>query len=152
FHQGAFRQQDPLDLSTTTVWLFFTRWITHFCAPVFVFLAGTGAFLSTTRGRNAGALSRFLFTRGVWLIVLELTWVQWLGWSFTVNLHVHALLVIWAIGWSMVVLSVLVHLPRAAVLIFGLALILGHNALDGIKPGSWGNLGWLWQVLHAGNS
>ncbi|HXJ73447.1 MAG TPA: heparan-alpha-glucosaminide N-acetyltransferase domain-containing protein, partial [Candidatus Dormibacteraeota bacterium] len=116
FHTGAIHGVDPLDLSTTTLPLFFTRWLTHFCAPVFVFLAGTGAFLSTTRGKSTGELSRFLFTRGLWLVFLELSWVQWLGWSFTMNLRVHAFLVIWAIGWSMIALSVLVHFRPAVIL------------------------------------
>jgi uncharacterized membrane protein len=150
FHTGAIHGVDPLDLSTTTLPLFFTRWLTHFCAPVFVFLAGTGAFLSTTRGKSTGELSRFLFTRGLWLVFLELSWVQWLGWSFTMNLRVHAFLVIWAIGWSMIALSVLVHFRPAVILGLGLAMILGHNALDSIRPDAWGSWGPLWRVLHAG--
>ena len=150
FHRGAMLGEDPLDLAVTTPWLFLTRWITHFCAPVFVFLAGTGAYLSTTRGRTRSELSWFLLTRGVWLIVLELTWVRWLGWTFAVNLHEHWLLVIWAIGASMIVLAGLVHLPAPWILTFGLALIVGHNALDDFHAASWGNWTWVWQVLHDG--
>jgi uncharacterized membrane protein len=150
FHRGAFAGWDPLDLSRTTVALFFTRWITHFCAPVFIFLAGTGAYLSLGRGKDPASLSGFLFTRGLWLIVLELTWVRWFGWAFAINLHEHWFIVIWAIGWSMIVLAGLVHLPRGAVFGFGLVLILGHNACDGVAPESWGSAGWLWRVLHAG--
>ena len=112
FHAGVFQRWDPLDLTRTTVALYFTRWITHFCAPVFVFLAGTGAFLATTRGKSARQLSWFLLTRGLWLILLELTWIRWLGWTFAFNLHEQWFLVIWAIGWSMVVLAPLVFLPR----------------------------------------
>jgi uncharacterized membrane protein len=150
FHIGNLHGVNPLDLQSTTVPLFLTRWITHFCAPVFVFLAGTGAFLSIGRGKSKGELSWFLFSRGLWLIVLELTWVQWLGWKFGINLHEHWFLVIWAIGWSMVVLAVLVQLPMPAILAFGLVMILGHNALDRVQPESWGKADWLWQVLHAG--
>lgn len=150
FHQGALQGMDPLALQTTTVPLYLTRWITHFCAPVFVFLAGTGAFLSIGRGKTRRDLSGFLFTRGLWLIVLELTWVRWFGWNFAINLREHWFLVIWAIGWSMILLAVLVHLPMPAILGFGLALILGHNAFDDVKPQSWGSWSWLWHVLHAG--
>jgi uncharacterized membrane protein len=142
----------PLDLDKTNVPLFVTRWITHFCAPVFVFLAGTGAFLSRTRGKTTGDLSRFLFTRGLWLVLLELTYVNWCGWSFNFTLHQFGGAVIWAIGWSMVVLSALVWLPVEAVTIFGLAMIALHNAFDGIKPESFGGLAWLWKILHAGGT
>jgi uncharacterized membrane protein len=152
FHAGAFRDEDPMAPATTTAALFFTRWVTHFCAPVFVFLAGTGAFLSTTRGKSKTELSWFLVTRGLWLIVLELTWVRWAGWKFGINLHEHQGLVIWAIGWSMIVLAALVHLPLPATAAFGLVMMAGHNTLDGVKPDVFGSWGWLWQVLHAGDS
>ena len=151
FHKGALQGIDPLDLTTTTIPLFFTRWITHFCAPVFVFLAGTGAFLSTTRGKSKRDLSWFLFTRGLWLVLLELTWIGWAGWNFGINLHEHSGLVIWAIGWSMVVLAALVHLPNWAITTFGVATIALHNAFDGVKPESFGPFAWLWQILHAGD-
>ncbi|HVQ36556.1 MAG TPA: heparan-alpha-glucosaminide N-acetyltransferase domain-containing protein, partial [Pyrinomonadaceae bacterium] len=75
-HRDVMQGFDPTDLSKTNVWLFFTRWITHFCAPVFVFLAGTGMYLQFIRGKSKGELSRFLVTRGLWLIVLEFTWVR----------------------------------------------------------------------------
>src|SRR5262245_30616211 len=87
FHAGRLLGLDPLDLKTTTIALFLTRWITHFCAPVFIFLAGTGAFLSSTRGKSKRDLSWFLVTRGAWLIVLELTFIRWAGWTFSVDLH-----------------------------------------------------------------
>ena len=150
FHTGALQGIDPLDLSKTTIPLFFTRWITHFCAPVFVFLAGTGAFLSSTRGKSKRELSWFLLTRGLWLVLLELTWIRWAGWNFGFNLHEHWGIVIWAIGWSMVVLAALVHLPNWAITTFGIAMIALHNAFDGVKPESFGPLSWLWQILHAG--
>jgi uncharacterized membrane protein len=150
FHSAIFQGVEPLDLARTTVPLYFTRWITHFCAPVFIFLAGTGAFLSTTRGKSKSELSWFLLTRGLWLVLLELTWVRWAGWSFAINLHDHWGNVIWAIGWSMVVLAGLVHLPLWAITAFGVVMVATHNAFDGVKPESWGQFGWLWRVLHAG--
>jgi uncharacterized membrane protein len=137
---------DP-STSRTTPPLFFTRWITHFCAPVFVFLAGTGAFLSGARGREKRELSRFLWTRGLWLVVVEVTIVSF-GWSFDFGLHDIALQVIWAIGWSMVVLAVLVHLPTAAVGGIGLAIIALHNLLDPIRPERFGSFDWLWKIVH----
>jgi len=76
FHFGALHGHDPLDLQHTTPALFFTRWIMHYCAPTFIFLAGLGAYLSGTRGKSRRDLSRFLFTRGLWLVFLELTYVQ----------------------------------------------------------------------------
>src|SRR5262249_2545961 len=127
FHAGAFQGWDPLDLAKTNVALYFTRWITHFCAPVFVFLAGTGAFLSTTRGMTNAELLWFLLRRRLWRVLLELTWVHWLGWTFAIDLREEWLLVIWAIGWSMVVLAALVPLPTWAVTTFGVAMIVGHN-------------------------
>ena len=150
FHRGALHGIEPMALATTTLPLYFTRWITHFCAPVFVFLAGAGAFLSMGRGKTKSDLSWFLVSRGLWLVLLELTWVQWCGWTFAVNWHVHWFLVIWAIGWSMIILAGLIHLPRPIILAFGLMMIVGHNALDAIKPASWGRADWLWQILHAG--
>lgn len=152
FHSGVFRGEDPLDLSHTSVLLFLTRWITHFCAPVFVFLAGTGAFLSKTRGKTVRDLSWYLVTRGLWLVLLELTWVRWAGWSFTIDLHEHWGNVIWAIGWSMVVLAALIHLPVWAIASFGLVMIATHNAFDGIKPDGVGVWSGLWRVLHAGGA
>lgn len=150
FHHGAFEGWDPLDLSRTNVALFFTRWITHFCAPVFVFLAGTGAYLSGTRGKSKGELSWYLLTRGVWLVLLEITWVRCLGWTFSFDFGSIWLLVIWALGISMIVLAGLIHLPGWLIAAFGLLLIAGHNSLDGISPKSWGAFGPLWQLLHAG--
>jgi uncharacterized membrane protein len=150
FHTGPFDDGTILNPSKTTVLLYFTRWITHFCAPVFIFLAGTGAFLSTTRGKSKRDLSWFLFTRGLWLVLLELTWIRWAGWNFGINLHEHWGIVIWAIGWSMVVLAALVHLPNWAITTFGIAMIALHNAFDSVKPESFGPLAWLWRILHAG--
>jgi len=112
----------------STVGLFFTRWVTHFCAPAFVFLAGTSAFLF---GQRHDGLSRFLVTRGLWLILLELTVIR-VAWTFNADFG-HYLLagVIWAIGWSMIVLAGLAKLPAPAVGLIGVVLIAGHNVLDG---------------------
>ena len=139
---------DPTDLTKTNTLLFLTRWVTHFCAPVFIFLAGTGAFLSTLRGKTQRELARFLLTRGLWLVVLELTVVRCLGWQFNFDYHWMFGLVIWAIGWSMVALAGLIFLPPRALAVFSLVMILGHNLLDKIRPESLGALSWLWKLLH----
>ena len=149
FHAYA-RSFDPLDPTKTWTLLFFTRWVTHFCAPTFVFLAGTGAFLSTRRGRTRPELARFLLTRGLWLVLLELTLLRF-GWLFNFDYHLVILQVIWAIGWSMIVLAGLVFLPVRIIAAFGLALIFLHNALDGVRSDSFGPLGWLWVLLHEQN-
>jgi uncharacterized membrane protein len=149
-------QFDPLDLSQTNVALFFTRWITHFCAPVFVFLAGTGAYLQLSRGKSKPELSRFLVTRGIWLIVLELTLVR-LGVTFSFDVRMLAFLqVIWVIGVSMIVLGALIYLPVKVVGAFGLAMIALHNLLDGFRVTGWrgpdtpvpGPGAKLWMLLH----
>lgn len=146
----------PEDLSRSTPGLFFTRWITHFCAPIFVFLAGTGAYLFGARGRTRGAVSRFLLTRGVWLIVLEFTVVQ-LGWSFTYHNGwaggPYTLLffqVIWVIGVSMIVLAGLIHLPIALIGAIGIAMIGGHNLLDSYAPDAEHWFANVWKILHVG--
>ncbi len=145
FHADVFLF-DPTDLTKTNVPLFLTRWITHFCAPVFMFLSGTSAFIAGQR-KTKKELSIFLLTRGLWLIFLELTIVGF-GWSFELDIHHFGLLVIWALGASMVVLSVLVWLPFSAILLIGLALVCAHNLLDNIHAN--GNtikvLGW--KMLH----
>src|SRR5215218_1084016 len=150
FHVYA-KAFDPLDPSKTWGALFFTRWVTHFCAPTFVFLAGTGAFLSTRRGKTKGELARFLLTRGLWLVLLELTLVR-LGWFFNFDYQLMIAQVIWAIGWSMVALAGLVFLPTRVIAAFGLALICLHNLLDGFKARDFGAMRWLWVVLHEQNA
>ena len=106
----------PLDLVYTTPALFFTRWVTHFCAPVFFLLAGLGASLSLTRGRTVPEISRFFLTRGLWLVLLELTLVS-VGWYFTFQVVPWTAGVIWALGWSMVLMAALVWLPLPAIAI-----------------------------------
>jgi uncharacterized membrane protein len=102
---------EPTDLAQTNAALFLTRWITHFCAPVFVFLAGAGAFLSTTRGKTKKDLASFLLSRGLWLVFLDLFFVHSFGWWFNFDYHLLYGDVLWALGWSMVVLASLVTLP-----------------------------------------
>lgn len=142
FSAGGFNPRDVNDPA-----LFLTRWITHFCAPVFVFLAGSSAFLHGARGRTRVELSRFLLTRGLWLVLLEMTLVRF-AWTFSVFPDFMVLQVIWAIGISMIVLSALVHLPRWAIGSIGIGMIVGHNLLDGIEAAQLGQAGWLWIVLH----
>ena len=127
FHSAALIS-NPLDLTTTTPLLFFTRWITHFCAPVFVFLSGTSAFLQSAR-KSKKELSTFLITRGLWLILAEVTIVN-LIFSFDISFSAIALEVIWAIGISMVILGLVIWLPFKIILALGLLIVLGHNALD----------------------
>ncbi len=139
---------DPGDLSRTNAALFFTRWATHFCAPVFFFLAGTSAFLSFGRGKTKSDLARFLVSRGLWLVLLELTVVRCLGWKFNFSYDDIGLLVIWALGWSMVFLAALIYLPIWVMTVFALVMIAAHNLLDPVRPESFGALAWLWKVLH----
>ncbi|MBC8034583.1 MAG: DUF1624 domain-containing protein [Chitinophagaceae bacterium] len=147
FHVDAFRFE-PTDLSQTNPALFFTRWITHYCAPVFVLLAGTSAYLvGLKRGRKA--LSSFLLTRGLWLIVVEVVIVSF-GWTFDPFFDAVVLQVIWAIGISMVVLSLLVHLPFTLILTLGCVIVLGHNLLDYPEAELKGNAGLWWDLLHHG--
>ena len=145
FHADAF-QYDPLDLDKTTPLLFFTRWITHFCAPVFVFLAGTSAFLSGQK-KTKKELSFFLITRGIWLIILELTVINF-GWLFNWRLPTIPLIVIWALGVSMIALSVFIHLPKRVILGIGILLVAGHNLLDPITVTEPGAGKFLWALLH----
>ncbi|HTG29011.1 MAG TPA: heparan-alpha-glucosaminide N-acetyltransferase domain-containing protein [Methylomirabilota bacterium] len=136
---------EPTDLAHTSVALFFTRWITHFCAPVFFLLTGTGAYLSL-RKQSPAQLSRFLFARGLWLIFLELVVVRFLGWQFNFDYRLTLLIVLWALGWSMIVLSALVFMPASWVTAFGVVLIAGHNLLDGIQSSNP-----IWSILHSPN-
>ena len=133
---------NPTDPATTTIPLFFTRWITHFCAPVFFLLTGTGAYLAL-RKKSQSELSRFLFTRGLWLIFLEVTVVRCLGWEFNFDYHMLLLIVLWALGWAMIVLSALVYLPAWAVTTFGVVMIATHNLFDKID-----STNVIWCILH----
>ena len=138
---------NPLDLSQTSAPLFLTRWITHFCAPIFVFLAGVSVYLMSQRCTRA-ELARFTFTRGLWLVILEVTVVQF-AWSFNFDYPQGVFLqVIWAIGMSMIALSLLVRLSRRSVAAIAMVMIAGHNLLDGIDPASFGAWAPLWNLLH----
>ena len=149
-HLGAFFI-DPTDLARVTPATFMTRWITHFCAPVFVFRAGTSAFLYGARGRTKAELSRFLLTRGLWLVLLEVTVVNG-EWLMSWRLSSLFGQVIWALGWSMVALAGLIHLPLAAVAAFGWGMIALHDLTNGVTSASLGPLGWLWTILHVPGS
>ena len=138
---------DPEDLSKTTYALFFTRWITHFCAPVFAFTAGMGAFMRLERGGTTGELSRFLVTRGLWLIFLEFTIVRF-TFFFNVDYNPTFLLVFWMLGVSMIALAALIHLPYRALAVASVAMIALHNLLDKITPAQFGGYGWIWNILH----
>ena len=137
--------------------VFFTRWVTHFCAPAFIFLAGTGAFLYGDRVRDRGALARFLLTRGAWLLLLELT-VMRFGWTFNFDYAHYTLAgVLWVIGWCMILMAALVYLPLAAIGTIGVAIIALHNITDAYafqlgQALSASSSSWLWQVLYFGGS
>ena len=127
FHQPAMIE-DPLNLVTTTPILFLTRWITHFCAPVFVFLAGTSAFFQSGR-KSKAELSKFLITRGLWLVFIEI-FVITLAVTFDPSYSVIGLQTIWSIGISMIILGLAIWMPFSAILTVGLIIVFGHNALD----------------------
>lgn len=138
---------DPADLKTTTAAIFLTRWITHYCAPTFIFLAGTGAYLYGSRRESKRELAWFLLTRGLWLVFLELTVIR-LSWMFNWSWYEHGGGVFWAIGLAMVVLSGLVFLPTSVVAIFGVSIIALHNLLDHVTAEQIGLPKWLWVILH----
>ncbi|MDH4458710.1 MAG: heparan-alpha-glucosaminide N-acetyltransferase domain-containing protein [Nevskia sp.] len=138
------------DLSQASWLLFLTRWITHFCAPVFVLLAGTSAWLhQRSAALDRPALQRFLVSRGLWIVLLEVTWNN-LVWRF--DLDGLQLQVLWALGWSMVFLAALLWLPRAAIIAIGAVIVLGHNSLDGIRAedlgSEWSPAAIAWYLLH----
>ena len=148
FHAGAM-SFSPEDLARTTPILFFTRWITHVCAPVFLFTAGIGAFLRLDRpGATKAQLSRFLLTRGAWLILIELT-VMRLAFNFSFEMRYPLLLlVLWALGVSMIALAALIYLPRRVLAVASLAVIILHNSLDSVQASQFGAFGGVWNVLH----
>jgi uncharacterized membrane protein len=135
--------QNPTDLASATAALFLTRWITHFCAPVFFLLTGTGAYLSLRR-RSPRELSWFLLTRGLWLIFLEAVVLRCFAYQFNFDYRVTMLLVLWALGWAMITLAALARLPASVVTAFGVLLIAGHNLFDSVRSASL-----LWSLLHA---
>jgi uncharacterized membrane protein len=144
FHYSAF-YFNPSDLTQTTLPIFFTRFITHFCAPAFSFLAGLSAFMIGKR-KSLYELSGFLLKRGLWLIFIELTIISF-GWHFDPEFRRSPLQVIWVLGASMIVLSGLIHLPKKIILIFSIIIIFGHNLLDDIDIKD--NV--FWSILHQVN-
>jgi uncharacterized membrane protein len=149
FHYGSFFI-DPTNLQTTTPLLFFTRFITNFCAPVFVFLSGTSAFLYGSN-KSKPALFKFLFTRGIWLIFLEIV-VNTFIWTFDATYSLQIIQVIFAIGFSMICLSFLIYLPKKVILLVGIILIAGHNALDNIVMQGQSFQSIIWYFLHQDNA
>jgi uncharacterized membrane protein len=146
-HRGAMTGS-PTDLATTTPLLFLTRWVTHLCAPTFMLTAGLGAFLWWRRGRTRGELSRFLLSRGLWLVALELT-IMRLAYNFTpAPEYPFLLVVLWALGLSMIGLALLVWLPLPWLAATSLATIGLHNTLDGVVPARFGVAAPLWNLLH----
>jgi uncharacterized membrane protein len=148
---------DPSDMTKTYPALFFARWITHFCAPVFVFLAGSSAYFQLARGKPKAEMSRFLITRGLWMIVLEFTLIRFLVfWNLDYANFLGFAQVIWVIGWGMILLAGLIHLPIRVIAAFGIGMIALHNLLDPIRIPPWqgpgtpapGFVGSLWMVLH----
>jgi uncharacterized membrane protein len=140
----------PTDLSRTTATIFFTRWITHFCAPVFMLTAGLGAFFWMNRGHHSKSeLSRFLVTRGAWLVLLEITVMRTIMFfQFSYHTKPVLLIILWAIGLSMIALAALIYLPLRLLACLSIAIIALHNLLDPVSPQSFGRLAWLWDILH----
>ncbi|HKO99531.1 MAG TPA: heparan-alpha-glucosaminide N-acetyltransferase domain-containing protein [Pyrinomonadaceae bacterium] len=155
-HRGVLAGLDPTNLSTTNTFLFFTRWITHYCAPVFVFLAGTAVYLQWARGKSKRELSKFLVTRGLWLIVLEFTLVRTFVFFNLDYRFLGVAQVIWVIGISMIMMAALIYLPLRVMAVFGLGMILLHNLLDNVRVTGWqgpqsavpGLGAKLWILLH----
>lgn len=145
FHLGAFIN-DPLDLETTTPVLFLTRFVTHFCAPVFVFLTGTSASLYGQK-KSKNQLSKFLFTRGLWLVFVEIVVMNFLWW-FDPSYSFINLQVIWAIGLSMIFLSMLIYIPAKLLVTLSLLIIFGHNLLDDITVEGNSFTSILWYIFH----
>jgi uncharacterized membrane protein len=135
---------DPENLDRTWAALFFTRWVTHFCAPMFFFLAGTGAYFYGKR-RTKSELSRFLWTRGLWLAILEFTLVG-TAWTFMFPWGFFG--VIWSLGFSMIILAVVARLPVKWIAWLSLSEICLHDLVDRVRPVSFGPWGWVWNMLH----
>jgi len=148
FHASAYLY-NPTDLTHTSPYIFLTRWITHFCASIFVLLAGTSASLYGAK-RTKKELSFFLFTRGLWLVTAEIVLMSF-AFTFNPEYPFIGLQVLWAIGLSMISLSILIHLNVRLILIIGILLIAGHNTLDGITISGHGLTAFIWSVLHAQN-
>ena len=137
----------PLDLSVTNFAVFMTRWITHFAAPVFMFLAGIGLYFASSR-RTKNELAFLAASRGLWLIFLELTLIGFF-WSFSSDFYYKPkVAVLFAIGVSMIFMAFLVYLPKWLIAIISLLLIFGHNAFDTVHASQLSEYGWAWHLLH----
>src|SRR5215471_3191884 len=145
FHSAAM-SFPPEDLTRTTVAIFFTRWITHICAPVFFFTTGLGAFFWLGRGYTQ-SLTSFLVKRGLWLVLLELTALRFAMSFSSLNAPIF-LAILWALGWSMVALGFLSRLPIRLLAIGSILVILLHNVADAVTAQSLGTAGWLWNIFH----
>jgi uncharacterized membrane protein len=138
--------EDPLNLATTSPLLFFTRWITHFCAPVFVFLAGTSIFFQSTR-KTKKELSLFLLKRGFWLVLVEILIINF-AFTFDITYSTIGLQTIWAIGISMMIFGVVIWLPFKVILAVGILIVAGHNSLDFYEAGHTGDYSFVYSLLH----
>jgi uncharacterized membrane protein len=147
FFNAAAMSFQPDDLTRTTPALFLTRWITHFCAPVFMFTAGAGAFLWMSRGHSRSELSRFLWTRGLWLALLELTAMRF-ALNFNLTEGIVLLSILWALGWSMVALAFLARLPVRWLAAISIATIALHNLADPVNASRFGGAAWVWNIMH----
>jgi uncharacterized membrane protein len=147
FFHAAAMSFSPTDLSRTTPVLFFTRWITHFCLPVFMFAAGMGVYLYGSN-RTKGQVSRFLWTRGLWFVMLELTVMQ-LAYNFNFSLrYLVLLLILWIFGICLLAMAALVYMPIRWLALLSVAVMLLHNCLDGISAAQFGSGAWIWNLLH----
>lgn len=145
FHTTAWTD-DPLNLQTTTPLLFFTRWITHFCAPVFVFLAGSSIYFQSGR-KTKKDLSLFLLKRGLWLVFIEIAIIN-LAFSFNLSYSTIGLQTIWSIGISMICMAAIIWLPFKAILALAILIVLGHNGLDFYEKAHTGNYDIVYSLVH----
>jgi len=147
FFSNSHAYFDPIDVTQTSAAFFLTRWVTDFCAPIFSFLAGLGVWLYASHGRPKAEVARMLVTRGLWLILLELTVVR-VAWYFNFDFTLLKAGVLWALGWSMIALAGIIHLPLRLIIVLSVGMIVGHNLLDGLQPAEFGAFAPLWSVLH----
>ena len=143
---------NPLDIEKTTPFLFLTRWITHYCAPLFVFLSGVSTWLSLQRSGDRHLQAKLLLQRGLLLIALEILWIGPFGWEFGINRHEIGVGVLWAIGWSMLALAALIHFSPRIALVFGTLIISLHNLSDSVNAESFGTFAGIWRILHQGGT
>ncbi len=139
----------PENISETSAGYFFTRWITHFCAPVFVFLAGTSIYLYLQKVKDKNVVSTFLVKRGLWLVLVEIIIINWAwSWKMIWNSWGFFLQVIWAIGVAMIAMALLIRLSNKILLIVSMLIIFGHNLLNAITPNDLGSFDWFWKIFH----